>query len=80
MAEAPVPVSEWPAYSVNPQGGDPITQDLNAPYDKVGGSLPGTPMAGATPKWPLANTECQQGDLCWILVCTILCWQITPAM
>ena len=21
-----------------------------------------------------------QGDLCWLLVCTILCWQITPAI
>lgn len=29
------PVTEWPDYSVDPQGGDPITQDLNAPYDKV---------------------------------------------
>jgi ammonium transporter, Amt family len=35
MADAPVPITEWPDYSVNPQGGDPITQDLNAPYDKV---------------------------------------------
>ncbi|KIV93704.1 hypothetical protein PV10_04900 [Exophiala mesophila] len=49
-----VPITEWPDYSENPQGGDPITQDLNAPYNK--------------------------GDLCWILVCTILCWQITPAI
>lgn len=48
----PVPVTEWPDYGTNPQGGDPITQDLNALYDK--------------------------GDLCWLLVCTILCWQITP--
>ncbi|KAH6884187.1 ammonium transporter AmtB-like domain-containing protein [Thelonectria olida] len=48
------PVTEWPDYSVDPQGGDPITQDLNAPYDK--------------------------GDMCWLLVCTILCWQITPAI
>ncbi|KAJ9501401.1 hypothetical protein LTR99_004550 [Exophiala xenobiotica] len=48
------PVTEWPDYSVDPQGGNPITQDLNAPYDK--------------------------GDLCWMLVCTILCWQITPAI
>lgn len=22
----------------------------------------------------------KQGDLCWVLVCTILCWQITPAI
>ncbi len=29
------PVTEWPDYSVDPQGGNPITQDLNAPYDKV---------------------------------------------
>ncbi|KAK6381483.1 hypothetical protein LTS17_004541 [Exophiala oligosperma] len=48
------PITEWPDYKVDPQGGNPITQDLNAPYDK--------------------------GDLCWILVCTILCWQITPAI
>ncbi|KAL8335298.1 hypothetical protein RB598_009477 [Gaeumannomyces tritici] len=51
---APVPVTEWPDYGTNPRGGDPITQDLNAPYDK--------------------------GDLCWLLVCIILCWQITPAI
>lgn len=56
MAEAPeiVPVTEWPDWATNPDGGDPTTQDLNAPYDK--------------------------GDLCWLLVCTILCWQITPAI
>ncbi|KAL6244172.1 hypothetical protein RBB50_009042 [Rhinocladiella similis] len=48
------PITEWPDYKVDPQGGNPITQDLNAPYDK--------------------------GDMCWILVCTILCWQITPAI
>jgi len=53
MAEI-TPVTEWPDYATNPQGGDPFTQDLNAPYDK--------------------------GDLCWLLVCTILCWQITPAI
>ena len=29
------PVTEWPDYATNPQGGDPFTQDLNAPYDKV---------------------------------------------
>jgi ammonium transporter, Amt family len=51
MSEAlPIP-EEWPEYSVNPQGGDPLTQDLTSPYDK--------------------------GDLCWILVCTVLCWQIS---
>ncbi|KAK4164619.1 putative ammonium transporter [Cladorrhinum sp. PSN259] len=56
MAEASeiVPVTEWPDWATNPDGGDPLTQDLNAPYDK--------------------------GDLCWLLVCTILCWQITPAI
>ncbi|KAI1077080.1 ammonium transporter [Whalleya microplaca] len=48
------PVTEWPDYANNPQGGDPITQDLNAPYNK--------------------------GDLCWMLVSTVLCWQITPAI
>lgn len=47
-------ITEWPDYSVNPQGGNPITQDLTSPYDK--------------------------GDLCWLAVCTILCWQITPAI
>ena len=51
MADAPVPITEWPDYNVNPQGGDPLTQDLNSLYDK--------------------------GDLCWILVCTVLCWQIS---
>ncbi|KAI0597765.1 ammonium transporter AmtB-like domain-containing protein [Biscogniauxia sp. FL1348] len=54
MSSEITPVTEWPDYSVNPQGGDPITQDLNAPYDK--------------------------GDLCWVLVSTVLCWQITPAI
>ncbi|KAG5657820.1 hypothetical protein KAF25_007853 [Fusarium avenaceum] len=54
MASTITPVTEWPDYNVDPTGGDPITQDLNALYDK--------------------------GDLCWMLVCTILCWQITPAI
>ncbi|TEA18236.1 Ammonium transporter 1 [Colletotrichum sidae] len=49
-----VPVTEFPDYAVDPTGGNPLTHDLNAPYDK--------------------------GDLCWVLVCTILCWQITPAI
>ncbi|CAM1501467.1 Fc.00g034510.m01.CDS01 [Cosmosporella sp. VM-42] len=53
MGDIP-PVTEWPDYDVDPQGGDPTTHDVNAPYDK--------------------------GDLCWVLVCTILCWQITPAI
>jgi ammonium transporter, Amt family len=54
MSDAlPIP-EEWPDYSTDPQGGDPLTQDLTSPYDK--------------------------GDLCWILVCTVLCWQITPAI
>ncbi|WQF79490.1 Putative ammonium transporter, ammonium/urea transporter [Colletotrichum destructivum] len=53
MAEV-IPVTEFPDYAVDPTGGNPITHDLNAPYDK--------------------------GDLCWVLVCTILCWQITPAI
>jgi ammonium transporter, Amt family len=47
-----VPVTEWPDWHDVPDGGDPITQDLNAPYDK--------------------------GDLCWMLIGTVLCWQITP--
>lgn len=34
MAEI-TPITEWPDYATNPQGGDPFTQDLNAPYDKV---------------------------------------------
>lgn len=66
------PITEWPDYSVNPQGGDPKTQDLNAPYDKVSSSLH---MMHRSPPLTLL-----QGDLCWILVCTILCWQITPAI
>lgn len=53
MAEI-IPITEWPDYATAPTGGNPFTQDLNAPYDK--------------------------GDLCWLLVCTILCWQITPAI
>ena len=32
---APTPIVEWPDYNQNPRGGDPFTQDLNAPYDKV---------------------------------------------
>lgn len=50
MAEvpAPTPITEWPDYSVSPTGGDVMTQNLNALYDK--------------------------GDLCWMLVATILCW------
>lgn len=35
MSEEIIPITEWPDYSVTPQGGDPITQNLNAPYDKV---------------------------------------------
>lgn len=55
MAESAItPITEWPDWHANPNGGDPFTQDLNAPYDK--------------------------GDLCWLLVCTALCWQITPAI
>jgi hypothetical protein len=45
---APTPIVEWPDYSVMPNGGDVMTTDLNALYDK--------------------------GDLCWMLVSTILCW------
>jgi Amt family ammonium transporter len=52
MADAPVPIIEWPDYTISPTGGDVMTQDLNALYNK--------------------------GDLCWLLVCTALCWQITP--
>ncbi|KAH7128757.1 ammonium transporter AmtB-like domain-containing protein [Dendryphion nanum] len=51
---APTPITEWPDYNVTPTGGDVMTQDLNALYDK--------------------------GDLCWLLVCSCLCWQITPAI
>ncbi|KAK0713596.1 ammonium transporter AmtB-like domain-containing protein [Lasiosphaeria miniovina] len=53
MAEI-TPVTEWPEWHDNPDGGDPLTQNFTAAYDK--------------------------GDLCWMLVCTILCWQITPAI
>ena len=69
MAEI-VPVTEWPDYATNPQGGDPFTQNLNAPYDKV--SL-GTSLGGSV--HIQANDE-TQGDLCWLLVCTILCWYV----
>lgn len=24
------------------------------------------------------NAPYDKGDLCWMLVCTVLCWQITP--
>lgn len=50
MAElpAPIPITEWPDYNVNPNGGDVMTQNLNALYDK--------------------------GDLCWLLVSSVLCW------
>jgi hypothetical protein len=50
MAElpAPTPITEWPDYNANPYGGDVMTQDLNALYDK--------------------------GDLCWLLVSSVLCW------
>lgn len=34
MAEV-TPITEWPDYSVDPNGGNPLTQNLNAPYDKV---------------------------------------------
>ena len=54
MAElpAPTPITEWPDYNVNPNGGDVMTQDLNALYDK--------------------------GDLCWLLVSSVLCWWGLP--
>jgi ammonium transporter, Amt family len=53
MSESAItPVTEWPEWKANPNGGDPLTQDLNAMYNK--------------------------GDLCWMLVSTVLCWQITP--
>lgn len=35
MASEIKPVIEWPDYATDPTGGDPFTQDLNAPYDKV---------------------------------------------
>jgi len=36
MAESSItPVTEWPDYTVDPTGGNPVTHDLNAPYDKV---------------------------------------------
>ncbi|KAF1816003.1 ammonium transporter [Eremomyces bilateralis CBS 781.70] len=54
MSDSIPPVTEWPEYSVQPLGANPLEMDINAPYDK--------------------------GDLCWILVCTALCWQITPAI
>jgi ammonium transporter, Amt family len=43
MAEI-TPVTEWPDYATDPQGGDPFTQDLNAPYDKVSGICGGSTL------------------------------------
>lgn len=56
MAElpAPTPITEWPDYNVMPTGGDVMTQDLNALYDK--------------------------GDLCWLLVSTVLCWYVVEQL
>jgi hypothetical protein len=53
MAEipAPTPITEWPDYAVDPNGGNVMTTDLNALYDK--------------------------GDLCWMLVSTVLCWYVS---
>jgi len=48
---APTPITEWPDYAVDPNGGNVMTTDLNALYDK--------------------------GDLCWMLVSTVLCWYAT---
>jgi Amt family ammonium transporter len=59
------PVVEWPDYATDPNGGDPFTQDLNAPYDKVSLRIAG-------PRIHILNIT--KGDLCWLLVCTILCW------
>lgn len=44
----PTPITGWPEYAIMPTGGDVMTQDLNALYDK--------------------------GDLCWLLVSSVLCW------
>lgn len=38
MAESmptPTPVTEFPDYNEDPNGGNVLTQNLNAPYDKV---------------------------------------------
>ncbi len=53
MAElpAPTPITEWPDYAVDPNGGNVMTTDLNALYDK--------------------------GDMCWMLVSTVLCWCVS---
>ncbi|KAM0329318.1 hypothetical protein ACHAQA_004623 [Verticillium albo-atrum] len=48
------PLEEFPPYSENPLGGDPMKVNINSPYNK--------------------------GDIAWILVSTVLCWQITPAI
>lgn len=29
------PVKEWPDYSTQPLGANPMEQDINAPYNKV---------------------------------------------
>ena len=36
MAESLPPVEEWPDYNVQPLGANPLEQDVNAPYNKVG--------------------------------------------
>ncbi|KAL6364432.1 hypothetical protein LRP88_01833 [Fusarium phalaenopsidis] len=35
---------------------------------------------GGSPVTHDLNAPYDKGDLCWLLVCTILCWQITPAI
>lgn len=65
MAEI-TPVTEWPDYATNPQGGDPLTQDLNAPYDKV--------SSQCLKIRPYEETDMFRVICVWLLVCTILCW------
>jgi hypothetical protein len=35
MSDGLPPVTEWPDYDDNPRGANPLTQDINAPYNKV---------------------------------------------
>ncbi|KAK0391450.1 hypothetical protein NLU13_0951 [Sarocladium strictum] len=34
MSDGLPPVTEWPDYNDNPRGANPLTQDINAPYNK----------------------------------------------
>ncbi|KAK3949859.1 ammonium transporter family-domain-containing protein [Pseudoneurospora amorphoporcata] len=81
MAEPEIkPVTEWPDWHANPDGGDPFTQDLNAPYDKRKFSLVGfcsdiiaglvgiTPAAGFVPVYVASLIGCLTATCCYYAV------------